>query len=141
MKSIDKYTHWLFLLLFIVLPISKGIASTCEVILILLSFLKFKGSDIRSLISENKHVAGVSLIFICFLIGMIYTSDLKEGLRVLERQHRLLVFPFIILLNLTLVRKEGIKYIFAFIIGTVFTSLVTIIFYLVPEIVVIKFVA
>ncbi|MBW8049885.1 MAG: O-antigen ligase family protein [Cytophagales bacterium] len=129
----NKYTHYLFLVLFISLPISKGLASTCEVLLIFLSLLRLKDINIKYLIKENKHVVSICLIFLCFLVGLLYTSDLVNGLIVLKRHHRLFVIPFIVLLNPGLIEKYGRQYILAFIQGTAFACLVTIIFYLIPE--------
>lgn len=134
----EKYTHYLLLALFFSLSISKGIASTCEVLLILFSILKLRESNIKQLIYDNKHVVGICLIFVCLFIGMLYTSDLVSGFIVLKRHHRLFVIPFIILLNIDLVKKYDNKYIFVFILGTVIASAVTIIFYLIPEFLVIR---
>ncbi|MCH8317745.1 MAG: O-antigen ligase family protein [Bacteroidetes bacterium] len=134
----NKYTHYLFLVLFISLPISKGLASTCEVLLIFFSLLRLKDINIKYLIKENKHVVSICLIFLCFLVGLLYTSDLVNGFIVLKRHHRLFVIPFIVLLNLGLIEKHGKEYILVFIQGTAFTCLVTIIFYLIPEVHLIK---
>ena len=134
----NKYTHYLFLVLFISLPISKGLASTCEVLLIFFSLLRLKDINIKYLIKENKHVVSICLVFLCLLVGLLYTSDLVNGFIVLKRHHRLFVIPFIVLLNLGLIEKHGKEYILVFIQGTAFACLVTIIFYLIPEVHLIK---
>lgn len=121
-----RYFSILFPGFLVALSLSKGTSSVLEVGLLVFSVL-ING---KALLSKpaGKYLPALSvvLIFVAYLVGMLYTDNIKAGFKLINVQHSLLVIPIIIYLNKEQIQKHSERYLGWFIGGASIAGLVTV---------------
>ncbi len=123
---IQRYFSVVFPGFLVALSLSKGTSSVIEVGLLVLS-VAFHGKDLlKKPDSRYLPALSVMLVFGAYLLGMLYTSNIQAGFKLLNVQHSLLVIPVIIYLNREYIKQHSHAYLGWFIGGAVIAGLVTV---------------
>ncbi|WP_196895324.1 O-antigen ligase family protein [Aureivirga marina] len=114
MKEILKEKRYdiLFLIIVSFFPIYKNALSSISIILFSLvtvgTFIYLK----RKIVKENyKYILILSGFYLYSIISLLYTSDIKEGVKELQTSVPILLFPIILLLFGGNIAKKHFKYI------------------------------
>ena len=132
---LDRILSFLFVLLCASLPLSKGLATTAMLALLILSLAKamVERLDLRLFFRENYPLLVLSAVFFAYLISLGYSSDLDKGLKFIEREIPLLLIPVIVAINRSIVRKKLKLFLGFFLAGCLFNAFTTLFFYALPE--------
>ncbi|MDX5443633.1 MAG: O-antigen ligase family protein [Hymenobacteraceae bacterium] len=125
--------HFFWLIFFLALPFSKWLSTASELALVAFTLYKFNWSSFKQNLYAYRHVAFLMLFFGCLLLGLLYTDNLSNGLRVIRHQHRFLVIPLLFLANAHLVRKNIAIYASVFVMAATASGLVVAVLYWLPE--------
>lgn len=110
----------------VALSLSKGTSSVIEVGLLVLS-VAFHGKDLLKQPHRRYYPAlSVVLVFVAYLVGMLYTSNIQAGFKLLNVQHSLLVIPIIVYLNRHQIKANSRAYLGWFIGGATIAGIVTV---------------
>ncbi len=125
-------THFFFTMLVISLPISKGATSVVVAILFLLSLLKLRDTKLKIQPTDWVLLSPIA-VFLVLAISLLYSANLKRGIALLYRQNALLLFPIIFYQHKGFLWSQIPKYIQCFIYAVLGTSLLTLLFFVLPE--------
>ena len=120
-------------MIFVCIGLSKGIANVSIFGLLILSIFTFDKKYFIENCSKYKNVVVLVIVFIVFILGLMHTSDLSQGLKVVRTNHKYLLMPVIFLLNVELVKKHFKALIFTFFISVSLAGVFTILLYFLPE--------
>lgn len=96
-SELVAYGFLLIMLAFI--PISKAVVSLAEALLAVSWLIGFSDVEIRqrrlSMLKSTAYLWAFPLLYVVYPLGLIYTSDLSEGLRELNANHYFFTLPLI----------------------------------------------
>lgn len=134
MQKVIQISHLLFLLLFLSLPLSKGVTSVAVGGLLILSSWKLLRKQIASPRAKDFALLSPAWVFIALLLSLFYSDNLERGFQHIYRQNALLVFPFFFFAFQDLVRSKWQQYARVFIFANLIAALLTLLFsFISPE--------
>ncbi len=112
------------------LPISKGIASVAMAGLFLTSLLNVDQLKWRH---SDWWVFAPMVVWLTLLMSQLYSNGLAAGWKILYRQDAMLLLPFIYFFHQKLAHEKLLIYSVVYIAAVAFASLLTLLFYFLPE--------
>ncbi len=88
-----------FYLLFGGLSVSKGLTTGCEFIIIALSIDKVLKFDYRSYFKKYRSAFYFVPYFLILIIGLLWTEQMHDGMKMIRHNHRWVVIPLLMLWN------------------------------------------
>ncbi len=117
-----KANYYLFLLLAFIIPLERKLIPPIIILLFVSSLIngsiKFK---------EKKGILALALLYVTYVIGLIYSSNLKYGLFDLEVKLSLLFFPLIFFISKIDIREIANKILNSFIDGCLVASILSLV--------------
>lgn len=113
--------------------LSKGIANVSIIGFFIVSIFQLNLDELKQNIIKYKHVVFLGLIFKLFLFGLIHTDNIDIGWKLVRKNHRFILVPILILMNVDLVKKYFKNVLFAYLISVSIIGLLTILLYFSTE--------
>jgi len=120
----DKISNIYFgilIVLIISIPFSPFGISVSEFSLLGLWFFTFGFKEKFTTLFNNKSALIFITIFLLYLVGLLYTTDIKWGLHSIKIKLPLILFPFV-LLSIPRFSKKQIKILMYFLVATIFAK-------------------
>jgi len=120
----DKISNIYFgilVVLIVSIPFSSFGISVSEFSLVGLWFFTFGFKEKFTTLYNNKSALIFISIFLLYLVGMIYTTDIKWGLHSIKIKLPLILFP-VVLLSIPSLSKKQIKILMYFLVATIFAK-------------------
>ncbi|MEM9990283.1 MAG: O-antigen ligase family protein [Bacteroidota bacterium] len=128
MQNLKRVPHFLLLLLFISLPLSKAGISAAMVGLLLFALLECGFGKVRWPKRRYFVLCVPALVFIALAFSLLYTENIKHGLRDLNQQNALVVFPFFCYVFRHLIYAHWRQYLSAFVAASTATAVLILFF-------------
>lgn len=130
---ISKFLNFLFIVLIAGLALSKALISIAGMALAFLSLFRLRESGtLKKNLRDHPETGTLSLIFGIFLISALYSEDTGRAVDFLQAQLGYLLFPFFMLAQASLIRKNHTLYIKVYVWATLFACGVTLLLFLLP---------
>lgn len=117
-----KANYYLFLLLAFIIPLERKLIPPIIILLFVSSLLngsfKFK---------EKKGILALALLYVTYVVGLIYSSNLKYGLFDLEVKLSLLLFPLVFFISKIEMKKVADNILNSFIDGCFVASILSLV--------------
>ncbi len=117
-----KANYYLFLLLAFIIPLERKLIPPIIILLFVSSLLngsfKFK---------EKKGILALALLYVTYVVGLIYSSNLKYGLFDLEVKLSLLLFPLVFFISKIEMKKAADNILNSFIDGCFVASVLSLV--------------
>jgi len=123
----------LLVLLFVFLPLSKGLTSTIIGILGIVSIPNVILKKTWNYSRPYLDVFALTLMLIILLLSVLYSEDKTKGMQFIYRQGTFLILPLIFIAQARSIQKNSRKLVSAFILANIFAAFVTIFFFLISE--------
>ena len=133
MDGKQKTFIFLFVVLLLSLPFSKAIANIATYLLVAFSLLRLHETNFKELFFKYSHILGLVLIFLIYLAGILYSTDLERGWSFIRGHQRFLLLPFIVLINKDYIVDRFKSLIAWYCGGMAAASAFTLGFYFMPE--------
>jgi hypothetical protein len=125
-----KQPDWFYLTLavfMVSLPFSEALISVSGVLLLLVSFFQASKQSLVAKIKSRKNLLLFSTIYLIYLIGFIFCSDLKWGIYDLQKNIPFLIIPFAFILGKKITEKQLAKLLKLFAVAVLVSAIFTMI--------------
>lgn len=130
---LKRFIHFLFLLLMVAIPLSKGLASAAMGALGIMALVMLAVEKDLLRFQKNWPILLPVALFLVYVLSTSYSDDQRLAWKFVKNQLPFLIIPGSFFLHRKLIQEKFPLYLLSFVLATTAACIVTLIFYVLPE--------